>query len=45
MDSGEKVAREIQKGPVDKKVEKELYLLKGVGGKIVTIKDASYPKG
>jgi DNA processing protein len=41
---GEKVAREIQKGPVDKKVEKELYLLKGIGGKIMTIKDASYPK-
>jgi DNA processing protein len=41
---GEKVAREIQRGPVDKKVEKELYLLKGAGGKIMTIKDASYPK-
>jgi DNA processing protein len=41
---GEKVAREIQKGPVEKKVEKELYLLKEVGGKIMTIKDDSYPK-
>lgn len=41
---GEKVAREIQKGPVEKKVEKELYLLKEVGGKIMTIKDESYPK-
>jgi hypothetical protein len=26
-----KVAREIQKGPVEKKVEKELYLLKRLG--------------
>ncbi len=41
---GEKVAREIQKGPVDKRVEKELYLLEEVGGKVMTIKDASYPK-
>jgi DNA processing protein len=41
---GEKVAREIQKGPVDKKVEKELSLLGEVGGKIMTIKDESYPK-
>ncbi len=41
---GEKVAREIQKGPVDKKVEKELSLLEEVGGKMMTIKDESYPK-
>jgi DNA processing protein len=41
---GEKVAREIKKGPLEKKVEKELYLLKEVGGKIMTIKDESYPK-
>jgi DNA processing protein len=41
---GEKVAREIQKGPVDKKVEKELSLLGEVGGKMMTVKDASYPK-
>jgi DNA processing protein len=41
---GEKVAREIQKGPVEKKVEKELYLLKEVGGKIITVKDESYPR-
>ena len=40
---GEKVAREIQKGPVDKRVEKELSLLKEVGGKIMTMKDVSYP--
>jgi DNA processing protein len=41
---GEKVAREIQKGPVEKKVEKELYLLKEAGAKILTIKDESYPR-
>ncbi len=41
---GEKVAREIQKGPAEKKVEKELHLLEGVGGKVMTMKDASYPK-
>jgi len=41
---GEKVAREIQKGPVEKRVEKELHLLEEVGGKIMTIKDAFYPR-
>ena len=41
---GEKVAREIQKGPAEKKVEKELSLLEEVGGKVMTMKDASYPK-
>lgn len=41
---GEKVAREIQKGPVEKKVVRELSLLGEVGGKIMTIRDASYPK-
>jgi DNA processing protein len=40
---GERVAKEIQKGPVEKKVEKELYLLKEVGGKMMTINDESYP--
>jgi DNA processing protein len=40
---GEKVAKEIQKGPVEKKVEKELYLLREVGGKMMTINDESYP--
>jgi DNA processing protein len=41
---GEKVAREIRKGPVEKNVEKELHLLEVVGGKMMTIKDESYPK-
>jgi len=41
---GDKVASEIQKGPMEKRVEKELYLLKEAGGKIVTLKDDSYPK-
>lgn len=40
---GEKVAKEIQKGPVEKKVEKELSLLGEVGGKMMTINDESYP--
>jgi DNA processing protein len=41
---GEKVAREIQKGPSEKRVEKELYLLQKVGGKILTFHDSLYPK-
>jgi DNA processing protein len=41
---GEKVAGEIRKGPLEKRVERELYLLKEVGGKIVTLKDDAYPK-
>jgi DNA processing protein len=40
----EKVAREIRKGPLEKEVERELYLIKEVGGEIVTLKDDSYPK-
>jgi DNA processing protein len=40
----EKVAREIRKGPLEKEVDKELYLLKEVGGEIVTLRDDSYPK-
>jgi len=41
---GEKVAREIQKGPVEERVGRELELLEKVGGKTITIKDASYPR-
>jgi DNA processing protein len=41
---GEKVAREILNGPLEKEVEKELSLLGKVGGKIVTLKDEGYPK-
>jgi len=41
---GEKVVGEIQKGPQKKMVERELSLLGGVGGRIVTLKDEDYPK-
>jgi len=41
---GEKVAREIRKGPAEKVVKRELSLLKGVGGKIITLKDDAYPR-
>jgi DNA processing protein len=41
---GEKVALEIRKGPLEKTVERELSLLKEVGGTILTLKDDAYPK-
>src|SRR4030043_2010213 len=41
---GEKVAREIQRGPVIERVEREFNLLKEMGGKIVTLQDEDYPK-
>jgi len=41
---GKKVACEIQKGPLERGVERELSLLKEVGGKILTLKDEDYPK-
>jgi DNA processing protein len=41
---GEKVAGEIQKGPLEKAVGRELSLLKEIGGKIITFKDEDYPK-
>jgi DNA processing protein len=41
---GEKVAGEIQKGPLENVVKKELSLLKEVKGKIITLKDDDYPK-
>jgi len=41
---GEKVAREIQKGPPEEKVERELRLLHEVGGKILTFHDPFYPR-
>ena len=41
---GEKVAKEIRKGPLDKAVEKELNFLKELGGTILTIKEDAYPK-
>ncbi len=40
---GEKVAREIQRGPLEKMVEKELVLLKEAGGKMITLRDEDYP--
>ena len=41
---GVKVAGEIQRGPLEKVVRRELSLLKEVGGKIITLKDDDYPK-
>jgi DNA processing protein len=41
---GERVAKEIQRGPMEKRVERELSLLKKVGGSLITIQDESYPK-
>lgn len=41
---GEKVVKEIRKGPLEKAVQRELSLLKEVGAKIVTLKDEKYPK-
>jgi len=41
---GEKVAGEIQKGPLEKSVERELSLLEKVGGKIIVLNDDAYPK-
>ncbi len=40
---GDKVAHQIQKGPLEKEVAKELALLKGAGGRVLTIKDEGYP--
>ncbi len=41
---GTSVAEEIRKGPMEERVEREFELLKRVGGNLVTIDDASYPK-
>ncbi len=41
---GEKAAGEIRKGPQGKMVEKELSLLEKAGGRIITLKDADYPR-
>lgn len=40
----EKVAHEIQKGPSDQKVNRELSLLKEIGGKIITLNNETYPQ-
>jgi DNA processing protein len=41
---GEKVAREIRKGPLEKAVDRELSLLREVGGRVITLRDEEYPK-
>jgi DNA processing protein len=41
---GEKVAGEIQKGPSEKVVKRELSQLEKTGGKVVTLKDDDYPR-
>jgi len=41
---GEKVAQEIRRGPLEKAVQKELSLLREVGGRVITFKDEEYPK-
>ncbi len=41
---GEKLVEKIKDGPEERLIERELSLLKGVGGDIITIKDANYPK-
>jgi len=41
---GERVAGEIQKGPSEKVVKRELSRLEKTGGKFVTLKDDDYPK-
>ena len=41
---GEKVAGEIQKGPLEKSVKRELSLLEKVGGKIIAFNDDAYPR-
>ena len=40
---GEKVAGEIRKGPSEKKVERELRLVKEVEGTLLTLEDVLYP--
>src|SRR3972149_9830682 len=41
---GEKVALEILKGPLDKRVKRELSLLERVGAKLLAITDEDYPE-
>ncbi|OGP60784.1 MAG: DNA protecting protein DprA [Deltaproteobacteria bacterium RBG_13_52_11b] len=41
---GEKVVQAICKGPFEKKVERELYLLEKVGGRILTLGEENYPR-
>jgi DNA processing protein len=41
---GGRVAEEIRKGPLEKVVERELHLLREIGGRVITLKDEEYPK-
>ena len=41
---GEKVAQAIQRGPLEKIVEKELNRLKETGGRVITLTDEAYPR-
>jgi DNA processing protein len=41
---GTRVAGEIQRGPLDKTVRRELSLLKEVGGEVITLEDDDYPR-
>jgi DNA processing protein len=41
---GEKVVRAISRGPFEKRVERELYLLDKVGGTVLASGDEGYPK-
>lgn len=41
---GERVAGEIQKGPLENGVKREMALLEKAGGKILTLKDDDYPR-
>ncbi len=41
---GEKVARSIVSGPLENAIEKELSLIKEIGGRIITLGDDSYPR-
>ncbi len=40
---GERIAKEIQKGPCEEKAKRELVLLEEAGGKILTFQDPLYP--
>lgn len=40
---GEKLANEIRKGPDEKAVNRELSLLEGAGGSLITMEDEDYP--
>ncbi|MEW6376101.1 MAG: DNA-processing protein DprA, partial [Thermodesulfobacteriota bacterium] len=41
---GERVVGEIKRGPLEKRTERELSLMREVGGTILTFKDSTYPQ-